>query len=152
MLGKENKTRILAVMGLLIVAMFATVTMAEAQTIVRPSLTIGQETGFWLHPGDTVEINYCPYEQGNKMFSTWHEDLSYLFKEDNPSYGPPIVEFAWKDMGNPNDQWHVWRSAAVEYYWPKTTQNLYSGSDTIGYRFRFKTHTENMIYIHAKVQ
>jgi len=63
-----------------------------------------------------------------------------------------VVEFAWKDMGNPNDQWHVWKSAMVEYSWPKTKQNLYSGSDTIGYRFLYKTQTENMIYIHAKIQ
>ncbi|MDF1498245.1 MAG: hypothetical protein P1P85_02735 [Patescibacteria group bacterium] len=132
--------------------MFAMATTAEATEIVRAPLITGQETGFWLHPGDTVEINFYPYQQGNRMFSTWHADLSYLLKPDDPKYGPPIIEFAWKDMANPNDQWHVWRSVAVEYYWSKTTQILYSGSNTIGYRFRYETYTENIIYIHAIVQ
>jgi len=35
----------------------------EPRTIVVAPLTVvGQETGFWLHPGDTVELNYYPYQ------------------------------------------------------------------------------------------
>ena len=150
MLGKRNKTTILAVL-LLIVAMFATVTTVEAREVVRAPLITGQQTGFWLYSGDTVEINYYPYQQGNKMFFTWHESLYHLWYADDPKFGLTKVDFYWKDMSNPNDQWHHWRTANVEYYWPKTTQNLYSGSSSIGYKFVYKTYSDG-IYIHAIVQ
>ena len=42
MLEKRNKMRILAVVGLLVMAMFVTVTIAEAREIVRAPLFTGQ--------------------------------------------------------------------------------------------------------------
>ena len=54
------------------------------------------------------------------MFSTWHESLAHLWHAEDPGSGLTKVNFYWKDMSNPNDQWHYWRTANVEYYWTKT--------------------------------
>jgi len=132
---------------LLIVAVFA---MAMPVSAVKTeTLTTGQETGFWVWGGETVEVYYSPNQQGNKMFSTWHQSFYNFCCED----GLTKVNFYWKDNSKPNDQWHSWRSAAVGYYplIPKTTQNLYSGSSSICYKFVYQTYS-NGIYVYAKVQ
>ena len=147
----RSKTGTLVIVGLLIVAMFAIAMPVEAKTVVLPALVTGQETSFMIYEGDTVEISYSPGQQGNKMFYTWHESLYHVWHADDPGFGLTKVNFYWKDLSNPNDPWHHWRSASVNYVWWTTTQNLYSGSSSIGYKFVYQTYTDaQCVYLKAQ--
>ncbi len=142
---KGKTTRTIVAVALLTMALLCVMAMpATARTVVHPSIVTGQETGFCLYPDEIAEIHYFPNEQGNKMFTTWHTNL-WMYDQ------AAAMTFYWKDMANPNDQWHEWRDASVGCYWPKTTQNLYSGSSTIGYKFAFQQWTSQMLPICIKV-
>lgn len=140
---KRKRIRILAIAGLLMVAMVVATMPAEANTIVYAPIITGQETGFVLYPDDLAVIYYFPRQQGNRMFTAWHTNLVALDQAAG-------MDFYWKDTSNPNDYWHLWRHAAVGY-WPKTSQNLYSGSNTIGYKFEFRQWTDYPLPIHIKI-
>lgn len=141
---RKSKTTLVAILLLITVLFCAMAMPASARTVVYPAIVTGQETGFWLYPGEIAEIHYFPNEQGNKMFTAWHTNL-WMWDQ------AAAMTFYWKDTANPNDQWHEWRDAAVGCYCPKTTQNLYSGSNTIGYKFAFQQWTRHMLPICIKV-
>ena len=131
----KNRFGTLAAAVLLIAALCAT-TMPVSAT-KEYTISTGEEICIFLtvNENDAV-VYYFPQEQGNRMFKSWH--TSWL------NYGKAAgMTFYWTDTSVPNRQWHAWRNAAVGFYWPKTVQNLYSGSDTIAYKFAFRASSIN---------
>lgn len=143
--------RVAVVMVLAIITITAMSAAVEARTIVKAPIVIGQETGFVFYPEDTVEICLFPNQAGNLEFTTYHSNLMQGWKVDDPGAGLVVVDFYWKDTAGDN-QWHHWRSASVNCYWPKTEQNLYSGSNTICYKFVYSQSTQYPIPIHIMVK
>lgn len=139
--------RIAVVIVLAIITTMAMSTAVEARTIVRAPIIIGQETGFVFYPEDTVEICLFPNQAGNLEFTTWHSNLL----QGSIGEGLVSVSFYWKDTAGDN-QWHHWKDDTVRCYWPKTRQNLYSGSNTICYKFVYKQWTNYPIPIHIVVR
>ncbi len=128
----QKRIRTLAVATLLITALCAMATMPAAAATREYTIFTGEEICIFLtvDENDAV-VYYSPQEQGNRMFKAWHTAmLNY-----NKAAG---MTFYWTDTSVSNHQWHAWRNACVGFYWPKTTQNLYSGSNTIAYKFGFR--------------
>lgn len=131
----KNRTRTIAVVILLTIALCAMATPATATK--EYTISTGEEICIFLtvDENDAV-VYYSPQEQGNRMFEAWH--TAFL------NYGKVAgMTFYWTDTSVPNHQWHEWRNTAVRFYWPKTTQNLYSGSNTIAYKFAFRASSIN---------
>ncbi len=141
---KAKRMKSLAVAGLLVVAMVAMAmpTVSAGYTTQYRVLT-GQQISFFLHAadGEIVEVYYWPNEVGNRKFEAWHSTLYYWDKA-------AAMSFYWTDNGGKT--WNLWRNAAVGY-WPKTTQNLYSGSTNIGYKFVFKVYNADYLTINVKI-
>lgn len=114
---------------------------SSALTTVRPLYT-NQQLDFLLYPGETVEVHYYPHMTGNKMFYSWHSGMTSLDKV-------AFVTFYWTDTSKPNDVWHAWKNTAVGYMYPLTSQNLYSGSTSIGFMIKYKNYTDLMLPMHA---
>lgn len=141
------RTRTILVGLLALTMLVAMSTAVEARTIVRAPIIIGQEAEFVFYPEDTVEICLFPNQAGNLEFTTWHSNLLQGWNGE----GLVAVSFYWKDTAGDN-QWHHWRDSTVHCYWPKTEQNLYSGSNTICYKFVYKQWTNYPIPIHIMVE
>lgn len=141
---KGKKIRTWAVIGLLMAAMAAAAVPVKAEYTTRYLINTGQEISFLLHGSDDerVEVIYYPNQVGNRKFEAWHSTPLYLAESAGMS-------FYWTD--NNAQTLHLWRKAAVGFYWPKTTENLYSGSTNIGYRFVFKSYQAPILTIHVKI-
>lgn len=139
---KGIKTIIVAV--LLIVALCAVV--APATATKEYTISTGEEICIYLtvDENDTV-VYYSPQEQGNRMFKAWHTSFLNYDKVAG-------MTFYWTDTSVSNHQWHSWRNTGVGFYWPKTTQNLYSGSNTIAYKFAFRASSiDDVMPVHIKI-
>ena len=124
--------REIAVIVLLTMALLCVIAMpAAADYTTTRHISTGQEIGFLLHgsDGETVNVYYYPNEAGTRKFEAWHTTPMYLSKCAG-------MTFSWTNNGG--QTWYKWRNAAVGFYWPKTKQDLYSGSSNIGYKFEFK--------------
>ena len=131
--GKNNRTAgtIVATALLTMVLLCVMATPVVADYTTTRHISTGQEIGFFLHgsDGETVVVYYYPNEAGTRKFEAWHTTPIYWDKCAG-------MTFSWTNNGG--QTWHKWRNAPVGFYWPKTKQNLYSGSSNIGYKFEFK--------------
>lgn len=143
--------RIIVAIILVIIMTLAISMTVKADTIIKAPIIIEQETGFVFCSGDIVEICLFPNQAGNLEFTTWHSNLLQGWDIGNPNAGLVVVNFYWKDTAGDN-QWHYWRSDSVNCYWPKVKQNLYSGSNTVCYKFVYKQWTQYPIPIHIMVR
>lgn len=130
MVGRKSK-RTIAVTLLTMVLLCAMATLAAADYTTTRYISTGQEMEFLLHgtDGETAIVYYYPNEAGTRKFEAWHTTPIYWDKCAG-------MTFSWTN--DDGQTWHKWRNAAVGFYWPKTKQDLYSGSSNIGYKFEFK--------------
>ena len=90
-------------------------------------------------------VYYSPNEQGTRTFTSWHSSVIAFDKV-------AAMSFYYRDASVPNDSWHQWANSSVNYLWPKATQSLYSGSNTIQYKFVFQEWTTPAMSIHVEIQ
>jgi len=118
--------------------------LVRANTI-EYTVQTGETIVVMLPQDDTAIVYYSPHEQGTRWFTSWHESALYWDKV-------AAMTFYWRDSSVPNDPWHSWRNAAVGFLWPKVEQSLYSGSNTIEYKFVFKQWTAVVLGIRVSIQ
>lgn len=92
---------------------------------------------FVIHPGIS-EVIFEPWVTGCWWFKPWH-----FFSFAPKSY---IAVFTyWRDVSNPNDQWHYWPGGGlVGYYYflPAYRTLLYNGKSSIAYKFLFRNDND----------
>ena len=128
--------------------MFSVMTLSLISTnaiAANYTVTTGEEIDFMLYNSDMSTVYYAPQEQGTTDFTSWHSTLAAFDKV-------AAMSFYYRDTSIPNDPWHWWRNAAVGYLWPKVAQSLYSGSDTIEYKFTFQQWTTPLMVIHVEIE
>jgi len=142
---QKKKLTGLLVIGM-VLATIVVMTMPASATTNSYWIHTGEEISFMLYKGDTAEVYYYPNEVGNRQFQAWHTNLYYWDK-----CAP--MSFYWTN--NYGYQWNWWRNSCVGCYWPKVTQNLWSGSTDIGYKFVFKLYNDpdgaELLPIHVKI-
>lgn len=148
---KEKNIRMLVVLGLLIVAVFATVMPAvavnsELHTSIFTGETIVVAPEPW--PEQQAVVFYWPQEEGTRTVTIHHR---IYFDPRNDPTGIGNVKFYWKDMAVSNDQWHYWTIKDFGFLYPNAKTTLYSGSNTIAYQFVI-THYSDFtlpIFVHV---
>lgn len=108
-------------------------------------INTGEEVDFVLTEEGPCTVYYYPNEQGTRTFTSWHSTIIAWDKV-------AAVSFYYRDSSIPNDPWHSWTNKGVGYLWPKATQSLYSGSNTIEYMFVFQEWTTPVMGIHVAIQ
>lgn len=151
MKGKKLKIGIMAALLVAMLAMTSVPVAASDYEIVHGVMQKGAKEDFWVYEGQIGTLYFTPYQTGAWTFTTWHESLYHLWYADDPKFGLTGVDLYWKDMSNPNDQWHWWKTMPVDYVLFKKSATLYSGNKNIGYKFVWKTYSDGIL-VFALVQ
>lgn len=144
--GREIAVIVLLTMALLCVTAMP-VSATEVEFTIYTMASTGQEKVVNLYPWpqEHAYVFYYPHEQGSRTFTAWHQDI---FEPEAAG----TVEFYWKDTAVPNDPWHHWATKPIHCYWPRYKTTLYSGSNTIAYKFSVAHHSSTPIDIHIMVK